>query len=134
VAAAAIALFVIPNQLIFMIPNPDVFFIRWLELPSIERELGFQWGEVTIAGEEHRTPGVTSVTPGSPFERAGIRAGDVPCSDGHSIENPFLRGLFWLEVEGTGELCFYSGAAIQKGDWTDRRRVRLDWPGGHQRR
>lgn len=133
-AAAAIALFVIPNQLIFMIPNPDVFFIRWLELPRMERELGFRWGEVTIAGEERKTSGVTSVTPGSPFWRAGIRSGDVPCSDGHSIEAPFLRSLFWLEEAGTGELCFHSGAAIQSGDWTERRRIRLEWPGRRRRR
>ena len=56
------------------------WYVRVYVEPQLENSLGFRLGEVQVLGPHGPNPinAVVAVTPGGVFDRAGVRAGDIP--------------------------------------------------------
>ena len=113
-------LVVLPIVLAFAFMNPIfAWYSEQFVEPGIERSLGFKGGELTI----HDGPrsfhwyGIISVSPGGPFERAGVQPGDLPIGYQHrtglitDLQN--ARG-------GNVKLYFVNRAAYETGDYRAR--------------
>jgi S1-C subfamily serine protease len=127
----AFALFVtIPVVLGFAFLNQiHAWYLREFVAPGLERDLGFRGGPITIvdSGKPYGWWGILSVTPGGEFDRAGIRAGDVPIGYQHGVESGFLSDLHHARGSSV-TLSFVSGRTSLSSSNGGEKRVTIAVP------
>ena len=132
VVAIVVAL-VIPVVTILVLQREvDLFILRWFELPGFEKTLGFKSGHVSLppeSGFDRPIFVIIDVSPDSAFEKAGIRAGDIPRGY-HGGEAEFLWSLALGKSRGTARLRVTPGMEASKGHWQVEREVTVTFPTG----
>jgi hypothetical protein len=79
----AFVIFIAGPAVLFLIFQPEInlFVMRHVSIPRLERQLGFKLGTVVVrdgCGSPYEMMAFSYVAPESPLARAGIHPGDVP--------------------------------------------------------
>ena len=129
---AAVLILVIPALVYLVVPDDAALvLVRRLEAPALQASLGFTASNVSLppaSGVAHPVFAITAVTPGGPFWRAGVRAGDVPADYKHGSEGGFLWALIWGKRQGHVTLKLVPSEAAQEGRWREVRTVTVMYP------
>jgi hypothetical protein len=107
--------------LVSLDPIYDWYLARFVA-PELERTLGFSGGAVTVTQSDstYLWYGIRSVAPGGIFDRAGVRAGDMPIGFAHGVRSGFL-GLLHQSRGQTITLRFAIQHRNSGGRWPEKR-------------
>ena len=109
----------------------DLWLVRRFEFPALQTSYGFTAALIpqrSADGCSYEVFTIAAVAPGSPFARAGIRAGDIPVFYKHGMGRGFIYDLMWARRGHPISLALISTEDLAAGRWEAVRRVTVGAP------